>query len=231
MPDALFQPAPVEIRGAGVLKAIADFPLRVADLIVAPNAQIVAAGLVVETGIELKGNCSLAASDVITLRERVNLVFDVEEIREAPVLDLGEIGAPYRIVPNRLTVNWREAPTKVSEPQLIVAGRTLGNCEDWKAKLDASLGVGGPLEGLCKNVGVDGAAGRRIRADTGPARMGLFIANRAPPATKKPDNTVVIVVVVVVVVLVIVAIAGVVVIVRRRQAARGSSKSQDSISA
>jgi hypothetical protein len=148
-----------------------------------------------------------------------------------PVLLLGEIGSAYGIVPERLSVNLAEAPPRLSEPRLLVAGRTLGNCPSWKEKLDASLGSSVPFEGLCRTMGPDPASLRRIRADEALANVGLFINNRAPTATKKPDNTVLIVVVAVVVVLVVGAIGAVALFLTKRRDAEGSSASQDSISA
>jgi hypothetical protein len=230
-PRELIQDSPVLLSGAGDLKTSPGEVLRVADLIVAPRAEIVATALVVESFLDLQGDCSLQAADdsKITLREDVSLIFTADTIAETPVLRLGNIGTDYDVVPRQLAVNLStQSGASLAAPRLLVSGKTLDNCPKWKELLDPTLPGG--LVGACRDVPA-AASGRRLQDEpAAPKEVGLYVETQAKPPTKKSDTVVIVVVVVVVVVVVIGVAVGIFLFLRNKGSA-ASSSSPDSISA
>jgi hypothetical protein len=183
---ALDQSRPITIGGSGILQAASRYEegssspttqLWLTVLTIEPEAQLIGKDLVVQTSLRLESGARLAAAplDKITLVPGVELEFHCDNLEELPHLDLGDIGENYSVVPSLLKVVINSSSSdEVHKP--LVQGRTLSNCDQWKAKVE---GLPREYEAQCEPVS---SSGQSLLAN-GPV-IGLFIVNSAPEPTK-----------------------------------------------
>jgi hypothetical protein len=168
------------VRGSGVVECELDdepVPLRLVEIKVMDDSHVIAKRLVIEASISLGVGSSLAppSGEFIELADGLSIVLAGDNPARLPVLDLGFVGDNYVIVPSKVELIIPENATS-EEPihRVIVRGKTLKNCEQWK---NAISGLPGWLIAKCE---VIEKAGAHLLADEGE-EIGLFVAN--PPPT------------------------------------------------
>jgi hypothetical protein len=146
--------------------------IRFGSVVIDRDARITGKGIVVETSLELRDSSKLdpVSGDRIVLSGGISVKLKGDTVRSLPLLNLGQIGSKYDIVPSEITVDTGEVDIGDGERQLIVKGRTFGNCESWKENLFV---FPNSLEGYCEVIsssrGVAGAEGEEV---------GLFVMKR-----------------------------------------------------
>jgi hypothetical protein len=122
--------------------------LTFTSVVIAAGAHITAEEVTVENSLELRNSAVLEpqTADKIQLRSGIALKFSGQDPGTLPRLDLGAIGSEHDVVPSTIEISITELPNEIGE-QLIVQGRRLGNCEEWKAML---IGLPDSIEGSCK---------------------------------------------------------------------------------
>jgi hypothetical protein len=141
------------------------------DVTVAEDAVVTARDLRITQNLQMAGNSSLAAAagSEIVITDGETVISMAAKGVHLPVLDLGEIGSNYRLLPGKLTVT---APSGLSSAEResfrhgLISGETLSNCEDWKEALKI---VGTGFEAECGS-----PSGARLLAASGDV-LTLFI--------------------------------------------------------
>jgi hypothetical protein len=189
--------------------------LRFTSVVVAPGAKITADNVTVESFLELRDSAVLEPNplDKIQLKSDVTLKFSGNTPETLPRFDLGIIGSDYAVVPSTIEIVIADSPGEVPDQQhqLIVKGRTLGNCDEWKVKL---TGLPNSLEGRCEIVTSPGAKLAAIDDE-----IGLFLVKKQGNDNNDDELDVGLIVgIVIAAVVVIVAVAvGVVIFLKKRK--------------
>jgi hypothetical protein len=166
------------LQGSGSVRCeVSGFPvdLEVGRMTIFADSHAVAKHLVVKFGIELGEGASLSppAGESIRLMNGVSVLMTGTDFDRLPLLDLGEIGESYSIVPSEIEIRMAEDRSSFGEfHRLIVKGRTLSNCEEWKERVS---GLPSNLMAMCEPISGEGA-----RLLAGWPEIGLFVGE-APP--------------------------------------------------
>jgi hypothetical protein len=101
------------------------------------DTQVLAEGLVIQTSVRLESGSILEAVSLsaIGLVNGVRLEFHSETVQRLPTLDLGEIEGDYGIVPFTIDVSIGSLTPSTNIHALIVQGKPLSNCDEWKTKV------------------------------------------------------------------------------------------------
>jgi hypothetical protein len=115
------------------------------------GSSFIAKGLTVESSLRMEKNTSLAAAplDKIHLIHGLVVEFASDDVRQLPLLSLGDIGVNYDVLPGniQLAVGAMAAEGDVHVP--LVQGKTLGNCDQWLEKVH---GVPAGYVAVCETI-------------------------------------------------------------------------------
>jgi hypothetical protein len=148
LPDSVVTPG--RDRRQWLLQASTD-ELWLTVVTIQPGADLVAKGLVVQNFLQLEVGAKLFAAplDQIDLGADIEIRFSSPSATKLPSLDLGDIGDAYAVVPalRNVEISSGDIPSDLHQP--IVQGKTLSNCESWKAKVK---GLPDGAEAQCETI-------------------------------------------------------------------------------
>jgi hypothetical protein len=212
---------PVMLTGTGTIGPGSGQEVKLGEVTVGEEAEIVAEGLVITGRLALEGHASLSAAEnaAIDLADRAVDIEFTGDAKMLPVLDLGQIGDNYQIVPKSLKV---DPPTGLSEDERgsfshrLISGTTLSNCEEWQKLLEL------PASFTSECIDVPGSgSGGRLLSGGGVRSLVVKGVPKAPPGSPSPDEgsnaTIIVVVVAGVAGVVVIAVVAVVVWLVRRK--------------
>jgi hypothetical protein len=126
----------VELDGSGTIKG--ETQLILESITVTTDSTILAENLTVSNRLELRGSSILrsAPGHKIEIAHEILDIVVISDTTTLPKLDLGDIGSNYMLLPQSVTIDLSEFNKEEKETfsKEIISGRTLSNCEAWKAK-------------------------------------------------------------------------------------------------
>jgi hypothetical protein len=157
--------------------------IQFGSIVIDRDAHITGKGIVVKTSLELRDSSKLSpvSGDRIGLFGGVSVKLIGDTVRTLPLLNLGQIGSKYDILPSVIMVDIGRVDIGDGERQLIVKGRTFGNCESWMGQLS---GLPKSLEGHCEAI-----SPARAGAAAEGEEIGLFVMKRKGDSNQNVDRS------------------------------------------